>query len=644
MSGKRKRQKKKAKQTEKKEESKIEDVKEEEKKEELIVIKEISNKSTEKEVAGFFEFKFNIDKNISNNFIKEYITGDILPYLFLNDFKVLGLNLESIINWYKYYEDNENIFIYDKIYEEINIDSSSLDVKNFLASYLNFKNNTYILNGQKLFKLNEEGMVKMGMKLGQRKKLIRYIDYLEGKNKKEIFIDIDKNSSLEKTKQFLLDKLKLSNKTVDKLQYDGEILFILEINDIENLEIPDSEKEILKQFIKAKDQKTNKFEVLNNKSEFNIFILICFKENYFNNKNISFYYIKKDNTKQNCQYRILNKSISKEISEKETCELFLIKIELNDLIDNLFVNIRNEKNEELIRKLFINNKNIDIHNYYSFNIFDFDKFDLFGNEIFEIPIDILFKEFFKFIFETKSNNKEQYEKDLIESLFKEKKINFCGNNILKVMKLCAKYKLKHFDKFDRITIIRKNKNPLIEKEYFLSDNDIEIILLNYYEQPPIFQILVYIYFLELKDKNIISELFEKSKFKKEYQKAFLEIFDKKMILPKDFFLQEKIDVIQIILLDSLKDKKDINIIIEISQNLENALNFILNNYTKIIEKFNSFSYFKTHYKIDLNNIEINNNTNIINIGSLLKKIIKLGEDNSYRLINYDELFMNLVNK
>ena len=35
-------------------------------------------------------------------------------------------------------------------------------------------------------------MVKMGMKLGQRKKLIRYIDYLEVKNKKEIFIDIDK--------------------------------------------------------------------------------------------------------------------------------------------------------------------------------------------------------------------------------------------------------------------------------------------------------------------------------------------------------------------------------------------------------------------------------------------------------------------
>ena len=84
MSGKRKRQKKKAKQTEKKEESKIGDVKDEEKKEELILIKEISNKSTEKEVAGFFEFKFNIDKNISNNFIKEYITGDILPYLFLN--------------------------------------------------------------------------------------------------------------------------------------------------------------------------------------------------------------------------------------------------------------------------------------------------------------------------------------------------------------------------------------------------------------------------------------------------------------------------------------------------------------------------------------------------------------------------------
>ena len=55
-------------------------------------------------------------------------------------------------------------------------------------------------------------MVKLGMKLGQRKKLIKYINYLEDKNKKEIFIDIDKNSSREKAKEFLAQNTDIMDK------------------------------------------------------------------------------------------------------------------------------------------------------------------------------------------------------------------------------------------------------------------------------------------------------------------------------------------------------------------------------------------------------------------------------------------------
>ena len=60
------------------------------------------------EVAAFFESKFGLNKDVSNKFITEYITGDILPNLSFNDFIFLGLNLDTIISWNKYYDENED--------------------------------------------------------------------------------------------------------------------------------------------------------------------------------------------------------------------------------------------------------------------------------------------------------------------------------------------------------------------------------------------------------------------------------------------------------------------------------------------------------------------------------------------------------
>ena len=42
---------------------------------------DISNKSTKEEVAEFFKNNFGASEDVSNNFIKEYISGDILPIL-----------------------------------------------------------------------------------------------------------------------------------------------------------------------------------------------------------------------------------------------------------------------------------------------------------------------------------------------------------------------------------------------------------------------------------------------------------------------------------------------------------------------------------------------------------------------------------
>ena len=529
-------------------------------------------------------------------------------------------------------------------------------MKLFLKGFLDFEENLDNLNGKKLFELNKEDMEKLGMKLGQRRKLIRYINNFQYKRKKEVFIEINKDSPQKDFEKFLSEKLYLSKKTIEFLGFDKDAIFSMKNEDIDLLKIPDREKENLKLFIKAIKLKQNKIEIINDNTKINVFIIICTKENYFQNINISFFSTKeKDTTKKKCQYRILNKMISNNVIKDDICELFLIKIELDDLMDDLYINIQTNNNEFSIEKLYIN-KTKNISNFFYFDDLFIINSDLFKDMLFNIPTDIIFNEFYKFIFGKKSNNKELYEKNMIESLFEDIriKIKLDGNNILRVMKCCFKYKLQCFCKFDRINF-SDQKKITIEKESIISDDEIEFLKsfkLNI--NGSLFQYILNIYIIYLKDKIIFSDLFEKSKYQKEFYKAFLDLFREKIIIPKDlFFLQEKAELFQIFILDEIKEKKVINKVIEISQYLENALSFINKYYSKIIQKLNNlnnYSYYNylrkdsTNFKISTENIEINDDINLNNIMTILNQIIKTGEEKSYHLINYEELFRILVIK
>ena len=116
-------------------------------KKDLQLTKDLSDKSTKEEVAEFFKLNLKISDDICLNFIKEYITGDILPDLSTNNFKYLGLQLEHIINWNKYYDENEDNFKEVEIKEEISANSNSEEVKQFLLNYLDFTDNVNNLNG-----------------------------------------------------------------------------------------------------------------------------------------------------------------------------------------------------------------------------------------------------------------------------------------------------------------------------------------------------------------------------------------------------------------------------------------------------------------------------------------------------------------
>ena len=121
-------------------------LKKQEDKKQLTLTKDLSDKSTKEEVAEFFKLNLKIN-DICSNFITEYITGNILPDLSTNDFKYLGLQLEHIINWNKYYDENEDNFKEVEIKEEISANSNSEEVKQFLLNYLDFTDNVNNLNG-----------------------------------------------------------------------------------------------------------------------------------------------------------------------------------------------------------------------------------------------------------------------------------------------------------------------------------------------------------------------------------------------------------------------------------------------------------------------------------------------------------------
>ena len=304
---------------------------------------DISNKSTKEEVAEFFKNNFRASEDVSNNFIKEYISGDILPILSDHDLESLGLNFDLINTWMQYYYKNMDKFKENEVKEEISSNSTSEEVKIFLESYLDFKENID-LNGKLLFGLNEEEMKKLAMKLGQRKKLIKYINKINmNKNKVETNITVTKKSSVEEVANFLMNKLKLSKQTIEKLLLDGKALFDIEEDYIDKLDIPISEKGILKKFTVFKQ----------NYFHFNIFMIICSQENFLKEKNFSFYFMKANDKKIFCEYNILHQGKSDQIYQSEICDLFLIKIDLGILHDKLYMTFKNEKNEEYNGYIYI---------------------------------------------------------------------------------------------------------------------------------------------------------------------------------------------------------------------------------------------------------------------------------------------------
>ena len=231
-----------------------------------------------------------------------------------------------------------------------------------------------------------------------------------------------------------------------------------------------------------------------------------------------------------------------------------------------------------------------------------------------------------------------------------------GNNILKFLKFCLKYNLE-INKINENIEFNIDANDYIEKENILSYTEID--KLNKYRNPIVIKLILHIYIIQLKEKEILNEIILKTNCQKEISKAILNLLKDKIIKPKDLFFLDNFDLeyFQLFLLKNVSKYDKINYIIKISQNIEKALEFISTNYIKIYEIF--FSNYSNSYnndldnniynsdlylqrKIDLNNVSIGDN--LLYILELLKKIFALDNNNNYHLIDYERLFILLENK
>ena len=138
-----------------------------------------SELSTKEEVVDYLSKKWKLKENVKNLLLSEFISGDILPSITEEDLENLGIKIGPKKNIMKTIETSKSQFKTKELTEKITAKSTKEEVKSFFERCLEFKGDLNSLDGKSLLNLEEEEMKKMGLKLGQRKRLIKYIEYFK---------------------------------------------------------------------------------------------------------------------------------------------------------------------------------------------------------------------------------------------------------------------------------------------------------------------------------------------------------------------------------------------------------------------------------------------------------------------------------
>ena len=185
----------------------------------------ISTNSTCEQVAEDLFMNLKLKEEDKKIFIKEGISGDILYMLDIDHIKK-ELKFKAILanKIKKYLEENKEKFKPKEISENIPIKNEE-EIKAFFEKFIGYKDNLDSIKGENdLRQLKIEDMVKLGLNLGQRIKLVRYINYFNSlKEKKEIKITITKDSNDVDALNYLKNELNISQESIEKIGLDSDI-------------------------------------------------------------------------------------------------------------------------------------------------------------------------------------------------------------------------------------------------------------------------------------------------------------------------------------------------------------------------------------------------------------------------------------
>ena len=245
----------------------------------------LSELSTKEEVADYICSKNNLKDEVKNILLNEYISGDVLPELSIKDLEDLKIKIGPRKRIEKFILENKNKFKEKEITEKLMSNSKPEEVKAFFENSLEFKGELNGLDGKGLLEITEDRMKELGLKLGQRKRLIKYIEYFKTlKPPEEELILVSRNSSEEEVAKFLKMRLKFSQDSIKNMELDGESLFDLKEDDVDDInEITKEEKENLKKFIRGEFDKNEEIiKIDSNSSMDDIYNFLKKKLNFSN--------------------------------------------------------------------------------------------------------------------------------------------------------------------------------------------------------------------------------------------------------------------------------------------------------------------------------------------------------------------------
>lgn len=221
--------------------------------------------STKEEVVEYFIKYFNYNESNKKNIINEDISGDVLLQLKdkLEDcMEILGIKLGTYKKFKAYVEKYLDKFKDKEIKEAITAVSKPKEVKSFFENCLNFKENLNDLDGKGLISLDEQTMKKLGLNLGQRLKLFKYIKYFKNLRIQRNELEINKDSSEEEVAKFLKTRLNISQKSIDVLGLDGETFLELKIEEIDRIDqLTKEEKDNLKKYLRGEYKNEDKRKI-----------------------------------------------------------------------------------------------------------------------------------------------------------------------------------------------------------------------------------------------------------------------------------------------------------------------------------------------------------------------------------------------